>query len=100
MKFQKIKILPYAFSFVTLLSIFFLTFLNGRADALIINSGAASSKNQAVTLNFTVPGGCTQVLAQNESGSQVSIGCSSPQTWELSPGDGNKTVTVNITYSN
>ena len=101
MKCRKIRILPYVFCFVTLLNIFHLPFFHGRADALTINSGAAYSKNQAVTLSFSnpsYPNYCTQVLAQNESGSQVSIGCSSPQTWTLLPGDGNKTVTVNITY--
>lgn len=63
-----------------------------------INNGEQTTTSRTVTLNFTVPSGCLSIKASNEWFAPVEIGCSSPLEWQLSEGDGEKTVKLDITY--
>lgn len=68
-------------------------------SALTINSGEAYATLQGVTLGLTPPMGCTSISVQNETDAPVSIACGGSTAWDLSAGDGLKTITATYYYS-
>lgn len=69
-----------------------------QAQALEINGGASLVNNPSVQLSLNLPEYCYQVQIRNEEGVAVSSDPSSTMPWTLSPGDGQKTVTVTYLF--
>lgn len=66
----------------------------GDAVALTINGGAPLSNSPAVSLELNVPAYCTQVTLQNEGGAGATFSPAATLGWNLSAGDGDKTVSA------